>query len=311
MQDSDVNNDVPPTKTEAQAAVSSTTGGPHRLLPTWALVIGAGTLAGLASWVAGEPLLELFQPPYAEVQMRGSAMRAVSWHDQAMADARNAATSFAAMGGLLGALLGAAGGLGRKNGRVAAMASLLGLILGAAVAGGMAMPPTLVQRVSRAAAGRGDRRSGRAIAGPRGGVGDGRCRRRFGLRDRPRRERERMLGIVLGGFFGAALGTVIYEFIGAIAFPMAGTTRFILVTTGTRLVARAAVTVFAAAGVAMGLTMKLSREGAPARSATGQIAAVYRDFSLAASVLRSLAGVLAPLAAFAFRSGGRVLQKRM
>ena len=75
MQDSDLNNDVPPTKTEAQAAVSDATGAAPRLLPIWALVLGAGTLAGVASWVAGEPLLELFQPPYAEVQMRGSAMQ--------------------------------------------------------------------------------------------------------------------------------------------------------------------------------------------------------------------------------------------
>ena len=78
--------------------------------------------------------------------------------------------------------------------------------------------------------------------------------------------RGRTPGIVMGGFFGAALGTVVYEFIVAIAFPMVGTTRFISVTPGTRLLARAAVTVFAAAGVAMGLTMKLApeRDASPA-----------------------------------------------
>ena len=81
-----------------------------------------------------------------------------------------------------------------------------------------------------------------------------------------------MPGIVIGGFLGAALGTVVYEFIVAIAFPMVGTSRFVSVTPGTRLLARIAVTVLAAAGVAMGLTMRLApeRDAAPGRLANSR-----------------------------------------
>ena len=270
MQDSDLKSDVPPTKAEAWAAVSDATGAAPRLLPIWVLVLGAGTLAGVASWVADEPLLELFQPPYVEVQMRGSAMRAVSWHDQAMANARNTAVAFAVLGGLLGALLGAAGGLGRKDGRAAAMAGLLGLVLGAAAAGGMTM---LILSLYNAYLERQPEELVEGLAGPllvhlgvwttAGAMSGLAFAIGYGARGRT-------LGIVMGGFFGAALGTVVYEFMVAIAFPMVVTTRFISVTPGTRLLARAAVTVLAAAGVAMGLTMKLSRERDASPAPTGK-----------------------------------------
>ncbi len=260
MQGSDLNSDVPPSEAEAQAAVSDATGAALGLLPIWALVLGAGTLAGVASWVAGEPLLDLFQPPYAEVWLRGSAMRAVSWHDEAMANARNTAVSFTVLGGLLGALLGAAGGLGRKDGRAAAMAGLLGLVLGAAASGGMTM---LILSLYNTYLERQPEELIESLAGPllvhlgvwttAGGMSG--LAFAIGYGDEGRRP-----GIVMGGFLGAALGTVVYEFIAAIAFPMVVSTRFISVTPGTRLLARAAVTVFTAAGVAMGLTMKLAPE---------------------------------------------------
>jgi hypothetical protein len=101
------------------------------------LTLGAGVLAGLLSWAAGEPLREVVRPRWTEVRMRGETRISISPPDRAAADTRNAALSFAVLGGLLGAGLGAAGGLSRKKSRATALAGLLGLVVGAAVAGGL------------------------------------------------------------------------------------------------------------------------------------------------------------------------------
>ena len=57
--------------------------------------------------------------------------------------------------------------------------------------------------------------------------------------------------IMLGGFIGAALGTVTYELLGATVFPAAQTTQFVSATWATRLFARLAVTIASSAGVAL------------------------------------------------------------
>jgi hypothetical protein len=68
----------------------------------------------------------------------------------------------------------------------------------------------------------------------------------FGLGDRRLLPRA-----VLGGLAGAGLGSVVYELIGATVFPAAQTTQFISATWETRLLARLAVTILAAAGIAL------------------------------------------------------------
>ncbi len=56
---------------------------------------------------------------------------------------------------------------------------------------------------------------------------------------------------MLGGLAGAALGAAAYELIGAGAFPAAQTARFVSTTWETRMFARLAVTVLAAAGAGL------------------------------------------------------------
>ena len=58
--------------------------------------------------------------------------------------------------------------------------------------------------------------------------------------------------VILGGLVGGLLGAVVYEMIGAFVFPMDKTTQPISETWGTRLIARLAVAIFAAAGAAWG-----------------------------------------------------------
>ena len=65
------------------------------------------------------------------------------------------------------------------------------------------------------------------------------------------RNRRLVAQIVLGGLAGAALGTLAYELIGAVAVPAGQTTHFISATWQTRLLARLAVTMLAAAGVTL------------------------------------------------------------
>jgi hypothetical protein len=248
------------TKTLAGVSVASVN-IPLRGLRLWALTLGAGVLAGLLSWAAGEPLREVVRPRSTEFRTREGTRMFIPPTESAAADARNAALSFTVLGGLLGAGLGVAGGLSRKNGRAAALAGLLGLVLGAAATGGVTillLPPYFAYQM---------RTPDEALQGlfwpllvhlglwaPAGAVG--------GLAFAIGHDaRGRTLGVIMGGLLGGALGTAVYEIVGAIAFPMDGTPGVISASAGTRLLARIAVTTLAAAGVALGLTMELSPGG--------------------------------------------------
>ncbi len=63
--------------------------------------------------------------------------------------------------------------------------------------------------------------------------------------------RDRILLGALGGLVGAALGTILYEVLGAMAFPIAETGSPIAATSPTRLLGRVMVTLSAAAGAAI------------------------------------------------------------
>src|SRR5205823_4510487 len=63
----------------------------------------------------------------------------------------------------------------------------------------------------------------------------------------------------LGGLIGAAIGTVFYELIGAMCFPLSRTTSPFSATAPTRLLARLSVAVFAALGAVVWLNSGRSR----------------------------------------------------
>jgi len=65
---------------------------------------------------------------------------------------------------------------------------------------------------------------------------------------------------VLGGLVGGLLGAVVYEMLGAFAFPMAATTKPISETWGTRLIARLSVAILAAVGDAWGVNESRPRD---------------------------------------------------
>ena len=216
----------------------------------WAWALGAGLLAGVVSWLGGEACHELIKPPRHTVNSHGMTLRVTDRREEAAAVAKNAGLAFLLLGAALGGGLGAAGGLARGSRRAAVQATGAGLVLGIVAAGGMSLAllpaynayqrrhpdeaardllwPLLVHAGIWSAAGAA---GGLALAlglGGRGAI--------------PR--------AMLGGFLGAAVGTVAYELAGAF-FPAARTSQFVSATWETRLMARLAVTLLASGGAAM------------------------------------------------------------
>jgi hypothetical protein len=223
-------------------------------------------VAGVVSWLGGEVCVELIKPPRHAVNSHGMTLRVTDRRGEAAAVAKNAGLAFLLLGAALGGGLGAAGGLARGSRRAAVQATWAGLFLGIVAAGVMSLAllpaynayqlrhpdeaardllwPLLIHSGIWSAVGAA---GGLALA--------------LGLGERGPIPRA-----VLGGFIGAAVGTVAYELAGAL-FPAARTAQFVSATRETRLMARLAVTLLASAGAAMGVVSPPKARAAPG---TGQ-----------------------------------------
>jgi hypothetical protein len=221
----------------------------------WALALGAGVLAGIASSIGGEASTAVFKPRLIAAKSKGRSIRVATRHDQAISDAKNAGLAFVIVGGFLGAGLGAAGGLARGSVRAAATTGFLGLILGsvtALVASAAALPlydayserhlddvsqnlipPILVHAGIYSALGAA---GGLALA--------------IGLR-----ERNRVLPCFLAAMAGAALAAITFDLVGSAVFPLAKTTQIVPEAWASRLLSRLAVSVSGAVGAACAATM--------------------------------------------------------
>lgn len=213
----------------------------------WCLALCAGVLGGALGWLGGEavhkeyPLVPFALGQEAEFNAQFSAMRGKVAADTTLA--------FALQGGALGLALGLAGGLARGSIARGLGAGLVGALLAAAACASavrVLMPlyeryagttddemvvPLLVHGGIWVAAG--------ALGGLAFGLGLG------GLRA--------VLRSLAGGLVGAALGTVAYELLGAIAFPMAHTGELLSTTWSSRLFARMIVAVLCGVGIALAL----------------------------------------------------------
>jgi hypothetical protein len=217
---------------------------------TWGITLGAGLLAGVVSWLAGEATLTTFKPKVELVRLYGGATAMLpTVQTEAVADTRNAIMAFALLGATLGLALGIAGGLcGRERGR-GATAGLVGLVVGGCsglLASFVLVPifhrklaenfssvdlttPMLVHAGIWAAVG--------AAGGLAYAMGSG-------------LSKDRTARAVIGGLVGGALGGAAYDLIGVMAFPLDDTHRPLSLTWPTRLLARLMVTTLAAAGAA-------------------------------------------------------------
>ncbi len=206
----------------------------------------AGLFAGLLSWAVEEVDLRYFGPSYRvskENERNASASGAELARQRLETMTRTAMTSNGLLGGLLGLGLGFVGGRSRGLWTRAVIAGFLGLLFGGVAC---SLPSWLiVPRCYVDLAAADDLTFPLKVhlgmwinAGVAGGlalaVGLGSWRR----------------GIltVLGGALGAAFGTALYEFLGAVAFPTAETNLPLSLEIASRLTAHLAVAVFSAVG---------------------------------------------------------------
>jgi hypothetical protein len=222
----------------------------ERVQPTGKLVawaLGAGLLAGVASWLIGELVCNAFKPPLQIHHVMGQVIKKATFEDQSAADFRNATLAFTVLGGLMGAALGMAGGLARKSTVAGSMAAAVGVVLGSLMGAGasLGLLPVYFRALDVAQ----EELSHDlvlplvihggiwAACGLAGGVA-------FGLGLRTGVVQIAMTGI--GGLIGAALGAGIYELIGAMVFADDMTTRPLSLSWSTRLLARLLVATLAA-----------------------------------------------------------------
>ncbi|MDR3622228.1 MAG: hypothetical protein P4L85_22955 [Paludisphaera borealis] len=224
------------------------------------LTIAAGVVAAVVSWLIGERIVEAYRgelfpklriSPSLEEIARLSQARLVS-----------ALAIYTVMGAVLGLALGAAGGLARGSASAAARAALVGGVLGG-IAGGVPaavatplfygwrdsqstdlLAPLLMHAAIWSAVG--------AAAGAAFG---------FGLGDRRRR-----VETLVGGLAGALAAAIVYEILGALAFPVDHTDLPVSRSSVTRAAAHMLVAVLTAVGAAWGASIAETQKG-PAATA--------------------------------------------
>jgi hypothetical protein len=223
----------------------------------WACALAGGVLAGVLTWVGGElawargqsaraPKIVAFPTPEDHARIvRGLV--------------NDAAVSFIQQGAILGGILGLAGGLAQRRAIPGVIAALVGCGLGATAAGAAAyglLPiyfrsvdpqsndltyPLLTHGGIWAAAG--------AVAGLAFGLGTG-------------GQRTRVL-CTFGGLLGGVLAAMIYDMVGALAFPLDKTSQPVSPTVVTRLLAQFAVAIFVACGSALAAAESSRRAQSP------------------------------------------------
>jgi hypothetical protein len=241
---------MPPSEAPTSSRVESTL-SPGRFL--WPLALAAGVLAGFTSWGAGEFTRENLAPSYGLTpeQAASRSLGVAEIRRQRGQSARQIVLfTYGALGGALGFALGAAGGLASRSLPRGLAGAAVGLVAGAALAAGAAklLAPIYFERLQSAA---GELTHDLYLpllihggiwipAGIAGGLALG-----VGLGGRASIAKG-----MAGGAMGAALGTLLYEFGGAMIFPTAETMHPIASQIGPRLLAHLGVAVLASAGAA-------------------------------------------------------------
>jgi hypothetical protein len=238
---------------------------PTGRLVAWAL--GAGLLAGVASWLIGELARDTFRPPLYQHNIMGHVLMKATFADQSAADFRNATFAFAVLGGFMGGVLGIAGGLASRSTpagtKAAAVGVVLGSLMGAICSLGL-LPvyfraldvaqeqlsrdlvlPLMIHTGIWAACG--------LAAGIAFGLGLG-----VGMAQVARSG--------IGGLIGAALGACIYEITGAMVFADDMTTNPLSLTWSTRLLARLLVATLSAVMAAVFVSTAAGRTGGSIRT---------------------------------------------
>jgi hypothetical protein len=218
----------------------------------WALALVAATLAGLSAWAIDEPFHAHYKAPLRRVVTLGYASFRATSADTVAASIKNAVIAYALLGGLVGVMLGVAGGLARQSLYAATVAGGIGLLAGACLTAAVSVPvlfgywahfgdnplteellvPLLTHATAWAAVGAA---GGLALAlGAAGG-------------------RAWVVRSMLGGLLGAIVGAILYEFVGAALFPLDKTTFPVSGSAGSRLLARLTVALCVAVPAVWGI----------------------------------------------------------
>jgi hypothetical protein len=212
-----------PAETDSGGAAAGGAGEPghvtgYRWRP-WQGAIVAALLAAAGAWLLGESGVARAVAADAAIPTMGQIVIAPTAATTQAANVKNATRMFGAFGALLGLMLGLAGGWARGNTRAAWSAGASGLIAGLVT--GAAAPPLVVRAYHHWQSDGADdlivsmaMHSGLLIslgaaAGLALAIGSGNMRR--------------LAHAALGGAIGAVLGAVLYDLIGAFAFPFANT----------------------------------------------------------------------------------------
>jgi len=235
----------------AAATKPTSSGSFVRLL---ALAIAAGLLAGVASVLAGEQVLDRYRGDLVPaIKNRPSPEDMRRWKD---ARVQSATWTFAALGAVMGMTMGLAGGLARRAVLASVGAAIGGLLLGTAATTSLALVlvpnffkshdpqstdlvlPLLTHGAIWGAAG--------AVGGLAFGLGLG--------------GKGRWKATLTGGLLGAAGATVVYEIVGAIAFASSKTDLPVSSSITTRAMAMLLVAILSAMGAALALRLSPKRE---------------------------------------------------
>ena len=217
----------------------------------WVYVMLVAAAAGLLSWGVEEVHIKVSDPVmhFKREKGMGFAESSAFLRGEILETTkRTAMLSYGALGGLLGLGLGLIGGRARGSWGRSAIAALIGLVVGAGVGAMHAtvFVPRYYNAVALDRAAVEDDLSFPFLThlGLWIGVGLGGG---IGLAVALRSWKRGALAI-LGGVIGVAIGTSIYEFGGAIAFPMAETNLPISKEMGSRALAHLAIAISAAVG---------------------------------------------------------------
>lgn len=208
------------------------------------IVLVAGGLAGLASWGVGEWAEDYFTPTFEmSKELTSNVLKSTAevGRQKRVALLRTAAVSYGSLGALLGLSLGIAGGFVRRSPSKGVGAATVGVLLGGAVCAGasLGLIPIYLRVFQASQNNLADDllfplmiHAGMwAGAGVAGGLAFG-----LGSAGGPRAA----LACV-GGALGAVIGTVLFEALGAVFFPLALTTSPISTSPGARLLAASCV----------------------------------------------------------------------
>ncbi|MDG3007672.1 hypothetical protein [Paludisphaera mucosa] len=202
-------------------------------------------IAGFAAWGCGEMTNGFFRPS-EESSARRFDFGALN-RELRIAGTRNAAVSYGLLGGLLGLALGLSAAPWKGPAARSLGPGLLGLIAGAAggVAGSYLVIP--IHFEYKDPSGTDMLQSARAhgVIWGLAGLGAGLA---VGLSG-PHPGRPIAVRSALGGLIGALLGTVVYELVGGLAFPLDRTTDAVAASTSTRLIACISVAIGTALGI--------------------------------------------------------------